>query len=148
MTLKEAKNEMKSFILSGKKITPELSDDWTYNIYTNYTNGDKLTVSSKKLNITITINLDLYYFFKEYIFTKKIIIDGNKLIGNMAFNKYSPVFEKDFLEAKLIIEDNELIEIIPNNELIEGSIYLDDLGDNYIYMGNMEYTLVSTNTFY
>jgi len=143
MTLKEAKNKTKAFTYAGDKITPQLADDWTFKVYTNYTNGDRIVVHSEKLNIRFIPNMDLEYFFNNYVFNGIISIDKNKFIGNMAFNKYTPIMEKEFLEAQEIVSENELVENIPNNELIEGAIYTDDLGDNYVYMGNMAYTIVS-----
>lgn len=142
MELKFAKIMTNSFTQNGETITPALSDDWTYSFGSFYNSDDKIILRSEKLNLTVSITMGVQSFFNNFIYTKKIIIDGNRLIGNIAFNKYNIYLEDDFNEALRVVEDSEMYETIDNDELIEFGVYLDDKGEEFVYLGNMAYDIV------
>ena len=139
MDLKEAQKLTKSFTLNSKVITPQLSDDWTYRFDTYYNTDDKVLIKSEKLNISTSINMNIQTFFSEYIYNKKILIDGNHLVGEFAFTKYSITMKDKFNEAVEAISLYQNNEPIPNNELMEFGVYLDNKGETFVYLGNMGY---------
>jgi len=139
MDLKEAEKLTKSFTLNSKVITPQLSDDWTYRFDTYYNTDDKVLIKSEKLNISTSINMNIQTFFSEYIYNKKILIDGNHLVGEFAFTKYSITMKDKFNEAVEAISLYQNNEPIPNNELMEFGVYLDNKGETFVYLGNMGY---------
>jgi len=132
MTLKEANNITKKFTKNGVEYIPALSDDWVY----GFSCDGSLYLSSEKLNINISLDLYASYFFPNYIFNHKLLIDGNKLIGEFSFSKYDLHLKDEFLQAQRIVSD---LLIIENNELREYGIYIDDKGERFIYLGDFGY---------
>ena len=140
MNVKQAKLMTKEFKQDGVIKTPALSDDWTYSFETYYNNDDKVKIHSEKLDVLIYISMGIQHFFDNFIYTKKLTMDGNKLIGTFAFNKYDIFLETEFLEALELVESLELNDPIPNNELIEFGVYLDNNGEHFVYLGNIPFS--------
>ena len=139
MDLNTANSIVKSFKKYGVEYIPALSDDWTFDF------NEIFYLSSEELDITVPLDIEVSSFFKDYIFNHKISIDGNKLIGEFAFSKNILYMKNEFLEAKQIVSD---LLIIPNNELIDNGVYLDENGERFIHLGHFGYRMFGTKILY
>ena len=142
MDLKHAKEITKTFTQDGNTKTPTLSDDWIYSFQTYHNSDDKVIISSKSKDIQVAINISIQSFFRNFIYTKKIKIDGNKFVGSFSFTKYNLYMEEEFLNAQDLVSLSELNDPIPNNELIEFGLYIDDKGSSFVYLGNMSFNFL------
>ena len=143
MELTTALGITKSFNINTGEYTPTLSDDWTYSFF-NFSKSTTLELKSEKLNASLSIIIDLNHFFRKYIFTEIISISKNNLIGEFAVNKDELILKDEFLEAETVVAES-FVSVIPNNELIENGLYLDDKGDQFLYLGNFEYKNIIIN---
>jgi len=142
MTLKEAYSYLKPFKQDGNLKTPALSDDWIIDFSSTYSNT-KINIYSEKLEISVDLEVSVSYFFRKFIFSKEIILDGNKLIGEFGFYSFNLLTKEDFEEAQRLVSEKENEEPISNDELIEYGVYLDDKDNEQIYLGNFELSYFS-----
>jgi len=142
MTLKEAYSYLKPFKQDGNLKTPALSDDWIIDFSSTYSNT-KINIYSEKLEISVDLEVSVSYFFRKFIFSKEIILDGNKLIGEFGFYSFNLLTKEDFEEAQRLVSEKENEEPISNDELIEYGVYLDDKDNEQIYLGNFEISYFS-----
>ena len=123
------------FISKGKKIKPQLSDDWEI-LPNRGTKLDTITLKSKKLNQIVTdINYyNFLIFLKDYnITTEGLLLKGNFIIGNESPGMrkvYTYDMYQDYLKKFETKEKFNIKDLIPGSEieLLCGSVG--------IYMGS------------
>ena len=132
MTLNDATILTKSFTKNSIEYTPALSNDWVFSISWR----GNITLVSDLLNISVPLEMYPNYFFNNFIFNKKITFDGNKLIGEFAFSKYTIILKDEFEEAQRLVQDTFPID---NSALSDYAIYIDDKGERFLYLGHFGY---------
>ena len=140
MDLKTANDIVNPFTNNGFDFVPEVTDDWTF----SFSYDGALLLYSVKLNLSLTLVLSAKSFFNDYVFNDKIIINKNKIIGHFSFSKKAIYSSEEFEEAKLILSN---ITTVDNNSLFDNSIYLDDKGERFIYLGHFGYKKFTNKSF-
>ena len=115
---------MREFISKGKKIIPELSDDWRIAF-----EDDKVCLVSDVLSQYIyDINLNKLLSFT---INNEFKINGSEIEGILAVNK-----GKSFLNSEEYQNNHiEHIDNIPYDDLEVGKKYFDIKGEKFLYLG-------------
>lgn len=145
MNFQRAKEITKEYRRNNMIHTPQLSDDWTLDFETEFYNPDRVIFKSEKLDTWISLKMQVKTFFSNYIFTKKINIDGSRLIGEFALSNTEIHLKDEFEEALKTIQDLDNKIIISNDELIEYGLYLDENGIECVYLGHISFNVISND---
>ena len=145
MNLETAQSYLKPFTQDGSLKTPSISDDWTLSFNSNYA-GDQIVISSEDLNTSVLLEISISSFFIRHIFSKDILLDGDKLVGEFAFYSFDILTKESFLEAFQMVEDKNNEEPLSNDNLIEYGVYLDDRNVEQVYLGHFGLSSYSLNT--